>query len=157
MGRLGPLTSQALVKSPALTNASDRLLTLNKGRSPYDDVVDGTGEPAHGEPEKQYDERGRITNPQTRQIIKDVIRAHNEVMLVIGVAEPENDSATHAQITMARDHQLYETETGKTLLNFGRSLGILGIWGVHGVRQRILVRREILSKALVSDALLIDK
>ncbi|KXJ92690.1 hypothetical protein Micbo1qcDRAFT_160460 [Microdochium bolleyi] len=124
MGRLGPLTSQAL------------------GRSPYDDVVEGAGQPEHGEPEKQYDDRGRIVNPQTKQIIKDVIRAHNEVMLVIGVAEPENDSATQAQIAMARDHQLYETETGKTLLNLGRSLGILGIWGVHGVRQRILLYRR---------------
>ncbi|KAH7032954.1 uncharacterized protein B0I36DRAFT_320440 [Microdochium trichocladiopsis] len=124
MGRLGPLTSQAL------------------GRSPYDDVVEGNGEPTPGEPEKQYDERGRVVNPQTKQIIKDVIRAHNEVMLVIGVAEPENDSATQAQLAIARDHQMYETETGKTLLNLGRSLGILGIWGVHGARQRILLYKR---------------
>ncbi|KAK7747200.1 hypothetical protein SLS62_009142 [Diatrype stigma] len=122
MGRLGPLTSQAL------------------GRSPYDDVVDGTGEADPHEPEKQYDEKGRIINPQTKQAIKATIRAHNEVMEVIGVAEPDPQRVNPEELALADEHQMYETDTGKTLLNVGRSLGILGIWGVHGTRQRVLVR-----------------
>ncbi|KAI4599335.1 hypothetical protein KJ359_001776 [Pestalotiopsis sp. 9143b] len=119
MGRLGPLTSMAL------------------GRSPYDDVVYGTGEDDPREPPRQYDEKGRIINPESKQRIKDVIRAHNEVMEVIGVAEPDSHAESH-EMLIARDHQLYEAETGNTLLNIGRSLGIFGIWGVHGVRQRIM-------------------
>lgn len=115
-------------------------LTLTcQGRSPYDDVVVGTGEEDPHEPERQYDEKGRIVNPKTKQIIKNVIRAHNEVMLVIGVAEPENSGEESPEIVMAKEHQAYESETGRTLLSVGRSLGILGIWGVHGVRQRIMV------------------
>ncbi|KAF3023060.1 hypothetical protein E8E14_012697 [Neopestalotiopsis sp. 37M] len=123
MGRLGPLTSMAL------------------GRSPYDDVVEGTGEDDPHEPARQYDEKGRIINPETKRRIKDVIRAHNEVMEVIGVAEPDITAETKEMI-MAREHQIYETETGHTLLNLGRTLGIFGIWGVHGVRQRIMLYKS---------------
>ncbi|KAH6655072.1 hypothetical protein BKA67DRAFT_559411 [Truncatella angustata] len=122
MGRLGPLTSQAL------------------GRSPYDDVVEGTGQDDPHEPERQYDEKGRVINPETRQRTKNVIRAHNEVMEVIGVAEPENSSDS-LELVMARDHQAYESGAGRNLLNIGRTLGVLGIWGVHGVRQRIMLYR----------------
>ncbi|RYP08008.1 hypothetical protein DL764_002154 [Monosporascus ibericus] len=113
MGRLGPLTSQAL------------------GRSPHDDVVEGSGEAYPHEPEKQYDEKGRVINPQTKRTIKDFIRAHNEVMLVIGVAEPDNAGISEEQARLAVARQMYEDDTGRSLLNVGRSLGILGIWGVH--------------------------
>ncbi|KAI0129954.1 hypothetical protein BJ170DRAFT_293704 [Xylariales sp. AK1849] len=121
MGRLGPLTSMAL------------------GRSPYDDAVEGTGEDDPHEPGRQYDEKGRVVNPETKRIIKNVIRAHNEVMLVIGVAETENVGAESPEVALAKEHQAYESETGRTLLSIGRSLGILGIWGIHGVRQRIML------------------
>lgn len=62
-------------------------------------------------------------------------------MQTIGVAEPEPPKINEEEIALAQEHQMYETDTGKTLLNVGRSLGILGIWGVHGTRQRVLVRR----------------
>ncbi|KAI2621729.1 hypothetical protein GGR54DRAFT_647001 [Hypoxylon sp. NC1633] len=124
MGRLEPLTSLAL------------------GRSPYDDVLEGTGLPDPHEPEKQYDSLGRIVNPQTKQIIKDVIRAHNEVMLVIGVAEPENGGVNAADEELAKAYQLYESDTGRTLYQMGISLGILGTWGVLNIRRRILVYKK---------------
>ncbi|KAI1079360.1 hypothetical protein F5B20DRAFT_175049 [Whalleya microplaca] len=124
MGRLEPLTSLAL------------------GRSPYDDVVDGEGEADPHEPDKRYDGTGRIINPQTRQTIRDVIRAHNEVMLVIGVAEPEYCVTSAAERETARLYQDYESQTGRTLHSLGRTLGILGVWGVVSIRQRILVYKE---------------
>lgn len=61
-------------------------------------------------------------------------------MEVIGVAEPDPQRINPEELALADEHQMYETDTGKTLLNVGRSLGILGIWGVHGTRQRVLVR-----------------
>ncbi|OTA67488.1 hypothetical protein K449DRAFT_430714 [Hypoxylon sp. EC38] len=124
MGRLEPLTSLAL------------------GRSPYDDVVPGEGEADPHEPEKQYDSLGRIINPQTKQIIKDVIRAHNEVMLVIGVAEPENGGINAADVEMAKQYSEYESDTGRTLYQLGTSLGVLSTWGVLNVRRRILVYKK---------------
>ncbi|KAI8964011.1 hypothetical protein F5Y11DRAFT_317557 [Daldinia sp. FL1419] len=121
MGRLEPLTSLAL------------------GRSPYDDVVPGEGEVDPHEPEKQYDATGRIVNAQTKKIIKDIIRAHNEVMLVIGVAEPENGGLTAAELEVTKQYQEYENDTGRTLYQVGSTLGILCTWGVLNIRRRILV------------------
>lgn len=123
MGRLGPLTSQAL------------------GRSPYDDVVEGEGEADPHEPERQYDDKGRVVNPETKRTIKNVIRAHNEVMLVIGVAEPENAGGKKDEDPLVKEHQAYEQDTGKTLLSLGRAITVFGIWGVHGFRQRVLLYR----------------
>lgn len=120
-------------------------------------MVEGTGEADPHEPEKQYDEKGRIINPHTKQAIKDTIRAHNEVMQTIGVAEPEPPKINEEEVALVREHQMYETDTGKTLLNIGRSLGILGIWGVHGTRQRVLVRRLAYSNHLQSVILTLMK
>lgn len=103
-------------------------------------MVEGTGEPDPLEPEKQYDDKGRIINPETKKIIKDVIRSHNEVMHVIGVAEPDADAAAKtASDEQREDYQDYEAETGRALLITGQVLGIMGNWGLHGIRQRLLV------------------
>lgn len=125
MGRLGPLTSQAL------------------GRSPYDDVVFGEGEGDPHAPLQMYDERGRPVNPETRRINKEVIRSHNEVMQVIGVAEPENSmEELRTENRRRREHDLRDERVGRTLTNIGRALEIGGVWGVNGLRQRILLYRE---------------
>ncbi|KAI5921359.1 hypothetical protein F4810DRAFT_678667 [Camillea tinctor] len=123
---------------------SEPLTSLSLGRSPYDGVEPGEGEPDPHEPEKHYDEAGRIVNYETKRIIKDVIRAHNEVMLVIGVAEPEN-GINSAEAESSRQYHQYESDTGRSLHFFGRAFIITGIWGVHGIRQRVLVYRECAS------------
>ncbi|KAK3327631.1 hypothetical protein B0T19DRAFT_168869 [Cercophora scortea] len=126
MGRLGPLTSQAL------------------GRSPYDDVVQGEGPP--GSPsslEQEYDERGRPVNSDTKRMNRDIIRAHNEVMLVIGVAEPENSAAeAQRQAEAARQYNLDQDLIGRRLLFLGGVLETVGIWGVNGMRNRILLYKQ---------------
>ncbi|KAI2623462.1 hypothetical protein GGS21DRAFT_534214 [Xylaria nigripes] len=121
MGRHEPLTSLAL------------------GRSPYDDVVEGEGEADLHEPTRKYDEHGRVVNEESKRKNKDIIRAHNEVMLVIGVAEPES---SHTGVDSARLHRDYENATGRQFLRLGRMLVVAGVWGVHGVRQRIMVYKE---------------
>lgn len=88
-----------------------------------------------------YDEGGRPINPETKRINKDVIRSHNEVMMVIGVAEPENGTA-EAQAEAARKHHQYEDRIGRRLLLLGGVLETAGIWGINGMRQRILVSRS---------------
>ncbi|KAI1366602.1 hypothetical protein F5Y08DRAFT_301092 [Xylaria arbuscula] len=123
MGRHEPLTSLAL------------------GRSPYDDVVEGDGEPDPQEPPREYDEHGRVFNEESKKMNKDIIRAHNEVMLVIGVAEQDPGASTNSAADTTRLHNEYENSTGRHFLRLGRILVVTGIWGVHGVRQRILVYR----------------
>ncbi|GAB1314190.1 ER-bound oxygenase mpaB/mpaB'/Rubber oxygenase catalytic domain-containing protein [Madurella fahalii] len=123
MGRLEPLTSQAL------------------GRSPYDDVVLGEGPENPRGHQQMYDERGRPINPETKRINRDVIRSHNEVMMVIGVAEPEN-CTVDSEAEAARRHHQYEDRIGRRLLLAGGVLETAGIWGVNGMRQRILLYKE---------------
>jgi hypothetical protein len=112
-------------------------LMPQQGRSPYEDVVEGTGEEDPHEPKRHYDEKGRIVNRETKTIIKDIIRSHNEVMQVIGVAELENNSAEDG--ILVKEHEQYETETGQWLLKIGRGLTIVGSWGIQGLRQRLMV------------------
>ncbi|KAL2760659.1 hypothetical protein ACRALDRAFT_1066858 [Sodiomyces alcalophilus JCM 7366] len=123
MTRLGPLTAQAL------------------GRSPYDDVVDGLGEEDSQEPAQQYDGRGRPINPETKRRNREMIRAHNEVMQVIGVAEPDTGPST-AEFDSVRRYVAFEENMGQRLLRLGRILEVGGLWGVNGLRSRILIYKR---------------
>jgi hypothetical protein len=105
-------------------------------------VVPGEGPEDPRGPRQQYDERGRPINPETKRINRDVVRSHNEVMMVIGVAEPEN-GIVEAQAEAARRHHQYEDRMGRRLLLVGGVLETAAIWGVNGMRQRILVGRPI--------------
>ena len=110
-----------------------------QGRSPYDEVVQSEGEEnpqSHGQ---QYDARGRPINPVTKRINRDIIRSHNEVMLVIGVAEPENQTLG-SEAESQHLHIDHEGEVGVRLLNVTRRcVDAVGILGFDGLRQRILV------------------
>lgn len=123
MTRQGPLTAQAL------------------GRSPYDDVVEGEGEADPRAPEQQYDNRGRPINPETKRMNRDMVRSHNEVMQVIGVAEPDNTPSA-AEVDSVRRYFNYEDAVGTRLLRFGRALEIGGVWGINGMRLRILLYKR---------------
>lgn len=125
MGRLGPLTSMAL------------------GRSPYDDVVMGEGEGDPRAPLQMYDERGRPVNPETKRVNRDIIRSHNEVMLVIGVVESENSLDDLRAEQMRRyAHERHDERVGRNLEWAARVCELGGVWGIGGVRQRILLYRE---------------
>ncbi|EGX94926.1 hypothetical protein CCM_03198 [Cordyceps militaris CM01] len=124
MGMQGPLTAQAL------------------GRSPYDDVIQGEGPEDHRHPQQQYDQRGRPVNPDTKRINREIVRSHNEVMLVIGVAEPENPNKS-PEAESQRRHDAHEEEVGRRLDSHARrAMEMVGLFGIHGIRQRILVYRD---------------
>lgn len=85
-----------------------------------------------------WDDRGRPWNPASRKINKDVIRSHNEVMLVIGVAEPEN-GLSDSQIEASRQRHRYEEYHGRMLNIVSQHLELLAMYGVNGLRHRIMV------------------
>lgn len=122
MGMQGPLTAQAL------------------GRSPYDpEPAEGEGDENPAATNQQYDVRGRPINPETKRINRNCIRAHNEVMLAVGVAEPE-DSQTAQEYESNRQHDAYETNIGIRLIWASkRCIEMVGVFGINGLRQRILV------------------
>lgn len=101
--------------------------------------MNGDGPEDPRQTNQQYDQRGRPINPETKRMNRDIIRAHNEVMLVIGVAEPENPFAG-PEADSQRRHESYEESTGLRLGDSARqSVEAVGIFGIHGLRQRILV------------------
>ncbi|KJZ75017.1 hypothetical protein HIM_05503 [Hirsutella minnesotensis 3608] len=124
MGMHGPLTAQAL------------------GRSPYDDVVEGEGEEDPRQPTQQFDYRGRPINTETRRINREIVRSHNEVMLVIGVAEAENPSSS-SEAESQRRHEAHEEAIGLSLASPAkRFVEAVGIFGINGMRQRILIYKR---------------
>ena len=79
-------------------------------------------------------------NPETKRINRDIIRSHNEVMLVIGVAEQEQPNAG-PELESQAQHDAYEENIGVMIAGIaGRCVETIGVFGVHGLRQRILVR-----------------
>lgn len=113
------------------------------GRSPYDDVVMGEGEGDPREPLQLYDDRGRPVNPETRRVNRDIIRAHNEVMLAIGVVESENTiDEARAEQRRRVYHERHDDQVGQNLEWVARACELAGVWGVGGIRQRILLYRE---------------
>ncbi len=102
-------------------------------------MVPGEGEEDPHAPPQQYDHRGRPINPETKRINKDIVRSHNEIMQVVGVAEPENPQST-PELESQRKHDAYETALGVRLVwATKRCVETVGLFGVFGMRQRVLV------------------
>ncbi|KAH6626228.1 hypothetical protein B0J18DRAFT_489133 [Chaetomium sp. MPI-SDFR-AT-0129] len=121
MGRLGPLTSQGL------------------GRSPYDDTVPGQGNDYPPNQYAYFDDRGRLYNPVIKGLNRDFIRSHNEVMMVIGVAEPESGTAADAQMDATHRQNRFEDVIGSRLHLAAFQIASASNWAVHGIRQRLWV------------------
>ena len=101
---------------------------------------DGDGDP--NLPQK-YDHRGRPINPETKRINKDMIRSHNEVMLVIGVAEPEHPGFG-LEAELQRRHVAHEDDIAQDLIATSRAcMEGVGLLGIGGLRQRILVGLQL--------------
>lgn len=89
---------------------------------------------------QQFDHRGRPINSETKRINRDIIRSHNEVMLVIGVAEQENPTSS-PEAESDKRHVMYEDDVGRNLaVSALRCVDAAGAFGLDGFRQRILVR-----------------
>ncbi len=113
---------------------------LAQGRSPYDIVVQGDGQVDPRAPEQSFDERGRPVNAETKRINRDIVRSHNEVMQVIGVAEPDSGLVSSDDEAGQRlMQQNLEDRIGQQLIPPVRVPGIVGVWGAEPLRQRIMV------------------
>ena len=109
-----------------------------QGRSPYDDVVYGEGSGDSQPSTQEYDEKGRPVNQRTKRLNRDIVRSHNEVMHVIGVAEPDPNS-NESEVQSAHRYLRYENIIGDRMEAIGKGLSDVGLWGFTGIRQRILV------------------
>jgi hypothetical protein len=86
---------------------------------------------------QQYNDRGYPRNPETKRQEREHVRAANEVMQVTGVVE--DSLAAKIKASQSADDRNRETLTGLRLMEAGRAVLVGGVWGVLGLRRRILV------------------
>jgi hypothetical protein len=107
-----------------------------KGRGPYEDeVIQTVGE--RSDNGQQYNDHGHPRNPETRRREREHVRAANEVMQVTGVVEDSHALKQNASYQKTR--KVEDTFTGLRLMEIGRAVLVGGVWGVLGLRRRILV------------------
>jgi hypothetical protein len=112
-------------------------LTLSyQGRTPYEDEVVEIPEAREGGVQ-QYNEHGRPRNPETKRRERENVRTANEVMLVTGIVE--DALAAKSKDKASRQQKNRDTLTGLRLMELGRATLVGGVWGVLGLRRRILV------------------
>ncbi|KAG9232624.1 hypothetical protein BJ875DRAFT_73251 [Amylocarpus encephaloides] len=117
----------------------ESLTAVSLGRGPYEkEVVEGTtderGEKSSGQ---QYNEHGHPKNPETKRREREHVRAANEVMQVTGIVE--DSIAAKAIATESLMSKNRDTLSGIRAMEYGRALLVGGIWGVLGLRRRILL------------------
>ncbi len=116
-----------------------------QGRSPYDEDIVSPDKRARGQSATQatqlYDEKGRPSNPEAKQYMKDQIRASNEIMQVAGVAVEKDDLYLKDE-DEAGNLPIDNFQRGYFRLGFGRMLLSDSVWGVTGLRRRILVSNQ---------------
>lgn len=112
-----------------------------KGRTPYDEEVIQTTDGSLARNGQQYSEHGHPRNPETRRRERENVRAANEVMQVTGVVE--DILAARVKALDYKMKKMNDTFTGLRLMEGGRAVLVGGVWGVLGLRRRILVSRDI--------------
>ncbi|KAI9730947.1 MAG: hypothetical protein M1818_008022 [Claussenomyces sp. TS43310] len=116
------------------------------GRSPHDEDLVEPYSPSQNGVEKdgqQYDDRGHPMNLTTRQRIKDHVRASNEVMQTAGIIE--ETAEIRARDQAVEESLQEETEMGLRRLEIGRVVLVAGVWGVCGLRRRVLLYKSYAS------------
>ena len=114
------------------------ILIFSQGRGPYEDeVIQGDDTTPISSRGQQYDEHGHPRNPETKRREREHVRAANEVMQVTGVVEDSLTARVKANEYQAEKNE--ETLSGIRAMEYGRAVLVGGIWGVLGLRRRILV------------------
>lgn len=116
----------------------ESLTALALGRGHYEDevIIDSNGG-AEGSRSQQYNDRGYPKNSETKRREREQVRAANEVMQVTGVVEDSIAAKAKVAEFIAKKNQ--ETLNGLRLMEVGRATLVGGVWGVLGLRRRILV------------------
>ncbi|KAE9362927.1 hypothetical protein N431DRAFT_357093 [Stipitochalara longipes BDJ] len=117
----------------------ESLTALALGRGHYEEevIINPEAEPPPGANPQQYNDRGYPRNPETKRQEREHVRAANEVMQVTGVVEDSH--AASQKYLQSKIDKNQETITGLRLMEAGRAVFVGGVWGVLGLRKRILL------------------
>ncbi|KAH9210993.1 hypothetical protein DL95DRAFT_342430 [Leptodontidium sp. 2 PMI_412] len=112
------------------------LTAIGLGRGHYEDEIIETA--AEGSQSTQeYNDRGHPRNPETKRREREHVRAANEVMQVTGVVEDAMAAREKATQMIFDKHQ--ELVLGLRFIEVGRAVLVGGVWGVMGLRRRVLL------------------
>ncbi|TAQ84379.1 hypothetical protein B7494_g7296 [Chlorociboria aeruginascens] len=108
------------------------------GRTHYEDEIIFNN-PSHTPyPNRQlYDAHGHPRNPEITRRERQQVRAANEVLTVTGVVE--RSSTTEAREMVFRQEMMEENAIGLKYLERAPKILVGGVWGVFGLRRRILL------------------
>jgi hypothetical protein len=115
----------------------DYISNTTQGRGHYEEEVIRDLEVSDQAVNQQYNSRGYPRNPTTKRKERDNVRAANEVMQTTGVVE--DAEIAKIKFLKAQDEKNQETLTALRLIEGGRAVLVGGVWGVLGLRRRILV------------------
>lgn len=137
-GFLSPTTASRITPHASSVNQASRLIDP-QGRGHYEEevIVNPEAEASTGPHQQLYNDRGYPRNPETKRQEREHVRAANEVMQVTGVVEDSLAAKVKASKYVAEKNQ--ETLTGLRFMEAGRAVLVGGVWGVLGLRRRILV------------------
>ncbi|KAH7305161.1 hypothetical protein BKA65DRAFT_202828 [Rhexocercosporidium sp. MPI-PUGE-AT-0058] len=113
------------------------LTAMALGRGHYEDEIIETVAAEGSQRTQEYNERGHPRNPETKRREREHVRAANEVMQVTGVVEDALAAREKVTQTIVDKHQ--ELLVGLRFMEFGRGVLVGGVWGVMGLRRRILL------------------
>lgn len=140
---------------------SGHLLTIHKGRSPYEAPEDTNDEligpsqrtvsALHGdEYAQQYDERGHPVNQESKSLGRDLRRAKNDILSTMGIVVSSKDGKSGiASEKHNTDMIAAENDYGLIVATLDQALVFLGSWWTTSLIGRIQVssvpiRRSIL-------------
>ncbi|KAK0109405.1 hypothetical protein ONS95_002103 [Cadophora gregata] len=112
------------------------LTAMALGRGHYEDEIIETAVEGSTSTQ-QYNDRGHPRNPETKRREREHVRAANEVMQVTGVVE--DSLAARQKIMQLMNDKNQETFTGLRFMEIGRGVLVGGVWGVMGLRRRVLL------------------
>ncbi|KAG4434398.1 hypothetical protein IFR05_010131 [Cadophora sp. M221] len=114
------------------------LTAMALGRGHYEDeIIQTAGEGSQNQRTQEYNDRGHPRNPETKRREREHVRAANEVMQVTGVVEDVMAVREKATQTIFEKHQ--ELVLGLRFMEVGRAVLVGGVWGVMGLRRRVLL------------------
>ncbi|OWP02561.1 hypothetical protein B2J93_4404 [Marssonina coronariae] len=116
----------------------ESLTAMALGRGCYEDEVIETGELSSLSAQR-FDDKGHPRNSETRRRERDHVRAANEVMQVTGVVEDSLAAKYKAQLSEQEENR--EARAALRLMEVGRMVLVGGVWGVLGLRMRVLLYR----------------
>ncbi|KAJ5542500.1 hypothetical protein N7535_004922 [Penicillium sp. DV-2018c] len=136
------------------------MLTVSKGRSPYEAPDNAEGEPSNplrrvssihaDDYVQQYDSRGHPVNPASRSLGKDLRRAKNDILSTMGIVVSREDRKSISPDEQRKVNQVEdETDFGLLITTFDQLFVFFGNWWTSSLTSRVQTYKHYAHSALI--------